>query len=298
MVILINNKFVGEKDAKVSVLSEAFMYGYGVFETLRTYVRKGRKMGTKNIVGGRYVFEAEAHVNRLFQSAAKIDLKIRWRPKDVLKMLEKVAKKSPEKIQRIKITAIKEGVIITSEKLTENFNVYKGVGVKTVVMQRDIPEVKSISYLGSYLSHKRAASRGYYEAVLVDKKGDVSEGAYSNIFWFEGNTLCTRKDGVLPGITAQVVIRLATSGLYMEGAVVAGSLRSTNKVKMIDCPLFKVKFKKINIKNLLKKSEIFLTQTTKGIVPVVEIDGRRIGDGKVGKRTKILMKKFSDFTEL
>ena len=80
---------------------------------------------------------------------------------------------------------------------------------------------------------------------LIDKNKEVYEGAYSNMFWFEGNSLCTRKEDVLPGITRKVVLELSP---------------------------YKIKYKKIKLKDLLKKKEIFITQSVKGIVPIVKID--------------------------
>lgn len=247
-LILINNKFVKPSHAKISVLSEAFMYGYGVFETLRTFDKK--------------IIKANEHINRLLNSAKKIELKIKYKKSEILKMLLKITEKSPFKNQRIKITAIKEGIIITSKKLTINKSIYKGVSVKTVLLKRSMPEIKSISYLESYFAHQQAVKQGYFEAILTDEKDEIYEGSYSNIFWFRGDTLCTRKDHVLAGITAQTVIKNSP---------------------------FKVKFKKITLKNLLKSHEIFLTQTTTGIVPITKINNQKIGTGKPGIRTEKLL---------
>ncbi len=252
IITLINNKIIDSKNAKISVLSDAFQRGYGIFETLRTYTNKK-------------TFQLNEYIDRLFDSAGKIDLKMRYSKAEIIKMLEKVIKKSPHKIQRLKIIAIKEGIVITSMPMPIDKKFYLGVKCKTINCLRCIPEVKSISYLSSYLSHERAARLDFYEAILTDKTGEVYEGAYSNIFWFEGETLCTRKDEVLPGITAKVVIKLSP---------------------------FKVKFKSINIKDLYKKEEIFLTQSTKGILPIIHIDKHKIGNGKAGEKTKKLMELF------
>lgn len=246
-LILINNKFIPAKQAKISVLSEAFMYGYGVFETLRTFNKK--------------IVKANEHINRLFNSAKKIELKIKYKKSKILKMLIKIVKKSPYKNQRIKIIAVKEGIIVTSQKLAINKVIYKGVAVKTINIRRSLPEIKSISYLESYFAHQQAVRDGSFEAILTDKKNEIYEGAYSNIFWFEGDTLCTRKDHVLAGITAQTVIKNSP---------------------------FKIKFKKITLKKLLRCSEIFLTQTTTGIVPITKINNQKIGTGEVGLLTKKL----------
>lgn len=252
MTIMINGKFVSKSSAKVSVFSEAFMYGYGVFETLRTYEKQ--------------IFTAKEHVKRLQNSAKILNLKITYSENEILKMLKKVAEKSKHKNQRIKVIAIPEGIIITSIKLSEDSEIYKGVSAITISCPRAFPQAKTLSYLSSYLPHQEAIKKGYYEAILTDKNGKIYEGAYSNIFWFEGNTLCTRKNDVLPGITAETVIKLSP---------------------------FPLKYKTISLENLLKKSEIFLTQTTKGIVPITKINKTKIGDGKPGPKTQELIKLFN-----
>lgn len=252
IITLINNKIVDPKKAKISVLSDAFQRGYGIFETLRTY-------------GDKKTFHVNDHLKRLFTSAKKIDLKMRYSKEEILKMLNKVIEKSPHKIQRLKIIAIKEGIVIISIPMPLDKKIYLGVKCKTINCSRCIPEVKSISYLSSYLSHERAAKQNFYEAILTDKTGEVYEGAYSNIFWFEGEILCTRKDEVLPGITAKAVIKLSPH---------------------------KVHFKSANIKDLYKKDEVFLTQSTKGIVPIIGIDKQKIGNGKIGEKTKKLIDLF------
>lgn len=254
-VILINNKFVSAKNAKISILSDSFARGYGIFETLRTY-------------GNKKLFKAENHIKRLCKGAKKIDLKIHYSKNQILQMLKKVIKKSPHKIQRLKIIAIGEGIIIISIPFKDDKNLYKfGISCKTIICNRAIPEVKSISYLPSFLSHQKAEKQGYYEAILIDKNGEVSEGAYSNIFWFEKNNLCTRKTEILEGITRDTIIKISP---------------------------FPVKFKKIHLRDLIKKEEIFLTQSTRGIVPIVKIDNKKIGNGQPGEKTKILIEKFTN----
>jgi branched-chain amino acid aminotransferase len=258
MLILINNKFVSKKNAKISILSESFMYGYGVFETLRTY-------------GNKKIFKEKEHLNRLFNSAKKIDLKIKHSKSQISEMLTKIVKKHTNKAQRIKIIAIKEGTILISTSIKIDKKIYKGVNCQTVQIHRALPEVKSLSYLASYYSEKIAEKTKCYEAIFTDKKGYIYEGARSNIFWFEKDILCTRKDNVLQGITAQEIIKISP---------------------------FKTKFKKIKLNSLLQKKEIFLTQSIKGVVPVTKIDNKKIGTGKPGEKTKKIMELFNNQTKI
>lgn len=254
-IFIINNRFVEKKNAKVSVLS-SFSRGYGIFETLRTYNKKP--------------FQIKEHLDRLFNSAKKIKLKIKYTKPQIEKMIQKIAKKSPHRTQRIKIIAIIDTLIIISQPQKIDKKIPNGVSAITVTTTRPIPEVKSISYITSYLAHEEAVSKGVFDAILIDKSGEVYEGAYSNLFWFEKNTLCTRKGDVLPGITRQTVLKISP---------------------------FKVKFKNISLKNLLKKPEIFLTTSISGIVPITKINKTKIGNEKTGSNTKKLLSLFNKLTD-
>lgn len=249
-IILQNNKFV--KDAKVSALG-SIGRGYGVFETLRTH--------------NHTPLQTKEHINRLFHSAKQIDLKPKYSKEIITQQLNKVINKSPHKNQRIKIMALEKELIIISVPLKINKKIYEGVSCKSIECIRSLPEVKSISYLSSYLSHERATKEGYFDAILTDKNGEVFEGAYSNIFWFEENILCTRKTEILPGITRESVIKLSP---------------------------YKIKFKTITIKELKKKNEVFLTTSVSGIVPIIKIDKTKIGNGNPGQNTKQLITKFKN----
>ena len=254
MIILFNNKFQTKASAKISILSVSFMYGFGVFETLRTNNQKKPQ-------------QTKEHISRLEKSAKEIGLSIKQKPSEIEEMIEKVAKKSPHNLQRIKVVAINEGILITSIKLENDEKVHHGVKLKSVKSVRALPKVKTISYLSSYISHEKAAKAGYYDALLINEKEEATEGAYCNIFWFEGEILCTTKDGVLEGITRQTVLKKSP---------------------------FKTKLKSITLRELVKKDEIFLTQTTKGIVPVIKIDNIKIGSGKPGEKTLTLLAKISN----
>lgn len=248
-----------EKDAKMSIFSEAFMFGYGVFETLRTYDGK--------------VFKLKEHVDRLANSARIIGFRLPYSKVETSKMVKKVAAKAYAVSgidQRLKIVAIKGYLIISSIKLKIDSNVYRGVVCRSVKVSRPVPEAKTLAYLDSYLSHATAASMGAYEAILCGEKGEVYEGAYSNIFWFDGNVLCTRKGGVLPGITRGI---------------------------LVDFSPYNVKYKSISLNELKQKNEVFLTKTTTGIVPIIKIDGKKIGSGKVGEKTKKLMNLYNEYTK-
>jgi branched-subunit amino acid aminotransferase/4-amino-4-deoxychorismate lyase len=224
----------------------------GIFETMRTFDKKPLLV--------------KLHLNRLFKSAKKINLKIAYGKKEIIKMLDEIIKKSPHETQRIKIIATSKDLTITSIEAKIDKKIYEGVSIKSTILQRKTPEIKSLSCLPSILAHENAVKEGFFDALLIDDKNEVYEGAYSNIFWFEKNTLCTRRNKVLPGITRGLI------------------LKNTK---------FKTKFKTIKLKDLKKQKEIFLTQSVNLVVPITKIDDTTINKRTIGKNTKTIIKEFN-----
>ncbi len=253
MIVSINGKIVNENSAKIPVTSEAFLFGYSVFETIRTYNKK--------------VFRLDDHIARLYVSADIIGIKPKWTVKktyeEVVKTLEK-NKSWPN--AKIRVILTRKDLIIVVEKLQEKPAALYKKGVKLVSFpgKRNLPHAKTLADVFSYVALEHAHSCGAFESLLVDAKTYVRECSYANIFWVNGGELYSTNKEILFGITRETVVDLA-DGCIFEG---------------------------IKYKSFLNVDEAFLTQTTSGILPVVEIDGRKIGNGKPGPVTKKLMKKF------
>jgi branched-chain amino acid aminotransferase len=128
------------------------------------------------------------------------------------------------------------------------------------------------NYLNSVLATQDAKQRGFDEAILLDQSGNVSEAPGENIFLVKNNKLITPSlnSSALDGITRRSIITLA------------------NDMKL------KIKIKKVSKEELRLADEIFLSGTAAEITPVIKIDKRKIGDGKVGNITKLLMGTYSD----
>jgi len=253
MVVSIDGKIVDEKNACIPVTSDAFLYGFVVFETIRTYNKK--------------VFRLDDHLARLYVSADVLGLKSQWSFKQTYKAVAEILGKSKYPEEKIRVILTKKRLIITVEKLQEKpKNFYeKGVKIVSYLGKRNTPRAKILADSFLYLAHQYAESCGAYEALLVDpKKYYVRECAYANIFWVEGDELYTTNKNILFGITRDTVVELAGQ-CHFEG---------------------------IKLKSLINADEVFITQTTSGILPVIEIDGHKIGTGKPGAVTKKLMKAF------
>ena len=253
MVISINGKIVDEKKACISVTSEAYLYGYAVFETIRTFKKK--------------VFRLDDHLARLYVSADIIGFKPKTDFKETYEAVVKTLEQCTRwKEAKIKVILSSDDLIVIVDKLKEKPKKMYTDGVKCVSFhgKRNLPHAKKLADAFSFVAKNYAESCGAYEAILVDPKTYVRECAYANIFWVNGGEVYTTNKEILFGITRETVVELAG-----------------------DC-----QFEGIKFKSLLNADEVFITQTTSGILPVTEINGQKIGDGKPGPVTKKLMKKF------
>lgn len=254
MIINLNGKITNEKHACLPVTSPALLSGFAVFETLRTYNKQ--------------LFRPDDHLGRLYISADIINLKPKWKLKSVREELDKVITLSRYKESRVRVALTPADLVIYVESLKEKPAEYYKKGIKLVSYagKRNCPRAKILGDAFCYLAHKYAEHVGAYEAILVDPSNYVRECAYANIFWVNGETLYTTNKEILFGITRETVIDLADHDCFFKG---------------------------INYRSLLRADEVFITQTSSGILPVSEIDGHKIGSGCPGVYTKRLMKAFS-----
>lgn len=139
-----------------------------------------------------------------------------------------------------------------------------GVRVETTTIRRSDPRAKSTAFIGqSDEERKNIAKEGIFEALLV-KNGRILEGMTSNFFYFFGDVLLTAQRDVLLGVTRRTVIR-AARGRGVE-----------------------VRYSPLKLSQLPAVREAFITSSSRGIVPVVQIDEVTVGEGRVGEVTKQL----------
>jgi branched-chain amino acid aminotransferase len=124
-----------------------------------------------------------------------------------------------------------------------------------------------LNYIGAIVAMQRAAPQGAVEALYLDGQDRLTEGTRANLFVVRHGEVITPRDGVLKGITRQVVLELAAQ----EFVVVEGP---------------------IHYRDLQSVDEAFLTSTTKEVLPVVQIDDHQIGNGRPGPVTQRLMELF------
>jgi branched-chain amino acid aminotransferase len=278
-LVYVNGKFLPQSEAKVSVFDHGLLYGDGVFEGIRAY--NGR------------VFKLDRHLDRLFHSAKAIDLKIPLPKEELAKIILDTCRRNEIKEGYIRpiITRgpgdlgldprkCKTGpsiIVIAQPSINLLGKVYdRGLKVVTssyrrVPPQSLSPSIKSLNYLNNILAKIEANQYGADEALLLDIHGYVSEASAENIFIVRNHTIVTPFTSTnLPGVTREAVLELAP-GLGLE-----------------------TKEQFFTLYDVWAADEAFITGSAAEVAPVVEVDGRSIGDGKPGPTTKNIMKAFRD----
>ena len=274
MKIFVNERMVDEEKARISVLDRGFLYGDGLFETMRSY--KGE------------VLWLDRHLDRLYRSSDIIGMRINRDKKYLKYIIYKLLKVNNLKDAYIRLcvtrgkgriglesTAIRDqGLVVMAKKFEPYPDRFykKGVSIKTSTIRRnelsDASKVKSLNYMDSILARIEAQGEGGDDALLLNTKGFVAESAVSNVFMIKRKSLMTPSldSGALPGVTREIILSLA---------------------KELD--LVPVE-KHIKFDDLKRASEVFLSNSLMEIMPVASIDDKKIGKGRPGPITKSILK--------
>ncbi len=267
MKIFLDGSYVEAADAKISVFDHAVLYGDGVFEGIRLY------QGC--------VFRLDDHLERLEFSAKAIMLKLPMTREELAEAVCETCRRNglSDGYIRLVVTrgvgnlglspssCARPSIFIIADKIElyprEHYE--RGLTVVTVPTRRSgpaalSPAIKSLNYLNNIFARVEASMSGASEAIMLNEQGYVSECSGDNIFTFFKDKLYTppASSGALKGITRDVVIEIAAE---------------------FDIPLVEANLTRYD---LWIAEECFLTGTAAEVVPVVQIDGREIGDGKPG----------------
>jgi branched-chain amino acid aminotransferase len=275
--VWLDGKLVDRKDARISVYDHGLLYGDGVFEGIRVY--HGR------------IFEAAAHLDRLWASAKAIRLTIPLSREQFLAAMEETIQANgfrdcyiravvtrgvgylglnPNKCSRPSVFIIADLIELYPPEVYE-----KGMSIITASVIRNHPNtvpprVKSLNYLNNILAKIEAADAGVNEAILLNHEGNVAECSGDNIFIVHRGQVQTptTSDGILEGITRKVIIELS-------GKLGIACVEKT-----------------LQRHDLYVADECFLTGSAAEVVPVTRIDGRTIGNGEPGPITRRLIDAF------
>jgi branched-chain amino acid aminotransferase len=281
-IINVNGRITGEKDAVISVFDHGFLYGEGVYETLRTY--NGEP------------FLLDRHLARLRRSAAMISLEVPLTDAGFRRDIDKtVAAASSEASPRTEwyirvlltrgigdltydpaATPTPSMVIIVKPHVEPPEELYRN-GVRVIVSSivRNHPDtvnpmIKSNNLMNCALAMQEGYRRGAFEVIMRNYRGELAECSVSNLFVVSGGKVLTPplSAGLLPGITREFLFEIGQSaGIPFDEAV-------------------------LRDEDLFGADEVFLTSTTREIMPIVRVDDAVIGSGVPGPVTNTLRKAF------
>ena len=262
--IFLSGELVRRPAAQVSALDRGLLYGYGLFETMRSY-------------GGR-VFRLEQHYSRLCHGAAQLAMDVPLSLGQFGEAVEAILKRNDLTDAYLRLTltagplsdaAGRAGhatVVLFARLLTDYPPDLCRRGMTAVVspVRRNetspLSRIKSLNYLDNLLAREYARRHGADEAILLNTRGFVAEGSASNVFLVQQGGLLTPsvESGALPGITRRAVLELAS-------AVGLEAIES-----------------EVELSAFGDASEAFLTNSVMEVIPLTSLDGRPVGSGRPG----------------
>jgi len=271
-IYYVNGLFVPAEKAVLPVSDLAIIRGYACFDYFRTYAGKPVTL--------------KLSVQRLRRSCKQIDLELPWTDEELFTILNETLRKNqvnPTDEWGLRIivsggvtdneaSIFPQGalslVIIANPILPKLDPILNSISVKiiSVDINRILTTVKTTNYIPAILARKIARKSNAVEALYVNQ-GMISECTTSNIFAFYKDTLCTPDSNLLLGITRSLILDFA-------------------KEK------FKLELGPISYSRLLEADEVFITSAGKGILPVIQIDNHKVGNGKPGQRTQVIKEMF------
>jgi branched-chain amino acid aminotransferase len=279
--IYLNGQLIPRSRAKLSPFDHGFLYGYGLFETMRAY--QG------------HIFRLDRHLTRLRSSAQSLGLahsviatlNIVKGKQSLEAACTKTLEANKLKDARLRLTvSAGEGdmtpdpdtcssptVLITAQNLVPLPPEKYESGFKTALSslrrnsQSPLSRLKSTCYMENILARMAARAAGCNEAILLNEQGYLAEGSTTNIFLVNKGELITPslESGVLPGITREAVLEIA---------------RAAN-IKTLE--------RQVELKELIEAEEAFVTNSIMELMPLTWFEGKSIGTGKPGQLTKKLI---------
>lgn len=268
----LDGQWVKDEDLKISAFDLSVVRGFGVFDFLRTYRKKP--------------FLLDEHLQRFYNSAKLLGLVIPVRVEALKKIIDEGIKKNADEELNIRMVLTggvgvdslslgKPSLIIMFTKAVPYPNeLYQnGVKVITFVASRFLARAKSLNYLAAISALQEAKQKNAVEAIYIDEEKNIFEGTTTNFFAVIGGSLITSEEGILKGITRKAILDL---------------------VEELGIPL---EIREMNMREMHAFSEAFITASNKEVMPVVQIDDTKVGDGKVGKITQKIMDAYRKLTE-
>ena len=271
MPAYLNDKFLENDEAMLHVSDLSMQRGYAVFDFFRT-------------INGVPLFIAD-HLDRFYASAISLHLIVRKKNGELATIIHELIKRSSlsEAGIRLMLTGgyssdnyhpAEPNLLITCNPVqtATQPDFEKGYSIITHEYQRELPNVKSINYLMAVWLQPLMKEK-QVDDILYVRNGIISEFPRSNVFIItKDNKLVTPAHNILAGVTRKNVMSLAAEKMAVQE-------------------------RDITTEELMNAAEVFLTSTTKRILPIVKIDNKIIGNGKPGKITTVLYEAFLELED-
>jgi len=269
--VYLNGEYLPLAEAKVSVLDRGFLFGDGVYEVIPAYSGK--------------LFCLEAHLARLNNSLSAIRLSLDLDTEQWLSILEPLLVEGDAQYIYLQVTRgvaekrdhafpeVCQPTVFAMCSPIVSFPGEKGVQAMTLDdMRWELCHIKATTLLANILLRQQAVDEGCAEAILI-KDGYATEGAASNVFAVIDDVLITppKNNEILPGITRDVIIELAQA----------------NQIAIQEDV--------ISLEALELASEIWLSSSTREILPVTRLDNKPVGDGQVGPVWQAMQALFQEY---
>lgn len=282
-IVAVNGEIFRPEEAKISVFDRGFLFGDGVYEVVRSY--------------GRVLFAIEDHIDRMVNSANRIDLDLGANKEQLINELYRVYKKADQDDMYVRIVVTRgTGARINidpNQPLKSNTVIYvkaiekwdpnqhkEGVDIITASVFRNPkksldPNIKSGNYLNNIMAIAEAKKKKVYDAVMTNEHGFITEGPTWNIFMVKDGVYVTPPDDadILHGITRKII----------KGLCKKNNLKWEERYFTTD------EFKKAD--------EGFSTGSVKEVLPIRSLDGVSIGSGKPGPLTQKLALLYKEYVQ-
>ena len=271
----LNGKYLPLSKAKISVTDRGFQFSDGVYEVIASYD------GT--------LIDIDLHLKRLKKSLKEIDIKINLSIEEILKISNKIQSMDNLKTGIIYIQVTRGNQNPRDHKYANNlkpniiiYSIQKDLKANDQLSKKGVPvitypdirwlraDIKSISLLGNVMAVNKAKDMKCHEAILIDQNSNVTEGNSSSIWIIKGNKCITHPltNKILNGVTRKKLISI---------------------IKKNDLIFEEKIFKK---ELLFKANEVFMTNATNFIMPIIKVDKIKIGKGLPGVISLLLRKQY------
>ena len=269
-ICFLNNKFLDIQDAKISPLDRGFLFGDAIYEVIIAVNKKPFELGAhltrlkKNISYLKYALSDQFDLEEII-------LEVISKNKSINQVIYVQISRGTDTVRdHIPSNDLTPTIFVSSHELKSDFSPSSG---EKAILLEDFrwrkSQIKATSLLANVIYRSEANHQEVFETILFEN-GFITEGAVSNVFCCTDNKIITPPltENILPGVTRKVILELIQdASLEYEET-------------------------KISVDSFLSAEEIWVTNSTKGIIPIIELDGKKIGSGLPGEKYLQISKAF------